>query len=189
MVLGGCEVNLLELTTLYAGLANMGEFAPYQIVISGQQQPENLLADSRGKLTETEGYSQRLFRKETSFIITEMLTTSQLPVNTVKNPETFEVTMNLPKIAWKTGTSYGHRDAWCIGYSPQLTIGVWLGNFDGKGAPMLSGTDAATPVLFALFNTLTRQDTHRWFTGPEQLKMREVCALTGAPPSPTLSYA
>ncbi|MDE0401207.1 MAG: penicillin-binding protein 1C [Candidatus Poribacteria bacterium] len=183
MVLGGCEVNLLELTTLYAGLANMGEFAPYQIVISGQQQSENLLADSRGKPMETEGYSQRLLRKETSFIITEMLTTSQLPVNTVKNPEAFEVTMNLPKIAWKTGTSYGHRDAWCIGYSPKLTIGVWLGNFDGKGVPMLSGTDAATPVLFALFNALTRQDTHRWFTRPEQLKMREVCALTGAPPS------
>ena len=183
MVLGGCEVNLLELTTLYAGLANMGEFAPYQIVISGQQQSENLLADSQGKLMETADYSQRLLRKETSFIITEMLTTSQLPVNTVKNPEAFEVTMNLPKIAWKTGTSYGHRDAWCIGYSPKLTIGVWLGNFDGKGAPMLSGTDAATPVLFALFNALTRQDTHRWFTRPEHLKMREVCALTGAPPS------
>ncbi|MYB93259.1 penicillin-binding protein 1C [Candidatus Poribacteria bacterium] len=183
MVLGGCEVNLLELTTLYAGLANMGKFAPYQIVISGQQQSENLLADSRGKPGETQGYSQRLLRKETSFIITEMLTTSQLPVNTVKNPEAFEVTMNLPKIAWKTGTSYGHRDAWCIGYSPKLTIGVWLGNFDGKGAPMLSGADAATPVVFALFNALTRQDTHRWFTRPEQLKMREVCALTGAPPS------
>ncbi len=183
MVLGGCEVNLLELTTLYAGLANMGEFAPYQIVSSGQQQSENLLAGSRGKPMEPQGYSQRLLREETSFIITEMLTTSQLPVNTVKNPEAFEVTMNLPKIAWKTGTSYGHRDAWCIGYSPKLTIGVWLGNFDGKGAPMLSGTDAATPVLFALFNALTRQDTHRWFTRPEHLKMREVCALTGAPPS------
>ena len=183
MVLGGCEVNLLELTTLYAGLANMGEFAPYQIVISGQQQSKNFSADSRGKPRETEGYSQRLLRKETSFIITEMLTTSQLPVNTVKNPEAFEVTLNLPKIAWKTGTSYGHRDAWCIGYSPKLTIGVWLGNFDGKGAPMLSGTDAATPVLFALFNALTRQDTHRWFTRPEHLKRREVCALTGAPPS------
>ena len=194
MVLGGCEVNLLELTTLYAGLANMGEFAPYQIVssrqsaaVSGQQPSENLLADGFRRLKETEGsegYSQRLLRKETSFIITEMLTTSQLPVNTVKNPEAFEVTMNLPKIAWKTGTSYGHRDAWCIGYSPKLTIGVWLGNFDGKGAPMLSGADAATPVLFALFNALTGQDTHRWFTQPEQLKMREVCALTGAPPSP-----
>ena len=189
IVLGGCEVNLLELTTLYAGLANMGEFGPYQIVVSNQQsavssqhQSENLLAESQR--LKAEGSSQRLLREETSFIITEMLTTSQLPVNTVKNPEAFESTMNLPKIAWKTGTSYGHRDAWCIGYSPKLTIGVWLGNFDGKGAPMLSGVDAATPILFALFTALTGQDTHRWYTTPEQLKTREVCALTGALPSP-----
>ena len=166
MVLGGCEVNLLELTTLYAGLANMGEFGPYQLTKAS-----------------TENYPKRLLRKETSFIITEMLTNSQLPTNTVRNPEAFERTMNLPKIAWKTGTSYGHRDAWCIGYSPTLTIGVWLGNFDGKGAPMLSGTDAATPILFALFTALTGQDTHSWFTEPEGLKTRPVCALSGAPVS------
>ncbi len=167
MVLGGCEVNLLELTTLYAGLANMGEFGHYQLTL-----PRN------------SHLPQRLLRKETSFIITEMLTDSQLPINTVKNPEAFERTMNLPKIAWKTGTSYGHRDAWCIGYSPTLTIGVWLGNFSGKGTPMLSGTEAATPILFALFTALTGQDTHRWFTKPEQLKTRQVCALSGAPVSP-----
>ena len=179
MVLGGCEVNLLELTTLYAGLANMGEFASYQLTL--HQPIRNALPLDAAKI---ESISQRLFREETSFIITEMLTTSQLPPNTVKNPEAFESTMNLPKIAWKTGTSYGHRDAWCIGYSPKLTIGIWLGNFDGKGSPMLSGADAATPVLFALFSALTGQDTHRWFTKPEQLKTREVCALTGAVPSP-----
>ena len=193
MVLGGCEVNLLELTTLYAGLGNMGEFGPYQLTksrrlrssqqsaVSNQQEgiisPENQFSGTESH------FSQRLLRKETSFIITEMLTNSQLPTNTVRNPEAFERTMNLPKIAWKTGTSYGHRDAWCIGYSPKLTIGVWLGNFDGKGAPMLSGTDAATPILFALFTALTGQDTHRWFTKPEQLKTRHVCALSGAPVS------
>ena len=188
MVLGGCEVNLLELTTLYAGLANMGEFKPYQIVVSGQQsavssqQSENLLAESRW--LKAKDYSQRLLRAETSFIITEMLTTSQRPANAVKSLEVFESTINLPKIAWKTGTSYGHRDAWCIGYSPALTIGVWLGNFDGRGAPMLSGTDAATPILFALFSALTGQDTHRWFIKPKQLKTRQVCALSGAPVSP-----
>ena len=200
MVLGGCEVNLLELTTLYAGLANMGEFAPYQLVLRSHPQKSRDRADRGralpmssainrqsqevfGKARPSLTSKKRLLRKETSFIITEMLTTSQLPVNTVKNPEAFEVTLNLPKIAWKTGTSYGHRDAWCIGYSPRLTIGVWLGNFDGKGVPMLSGSDAATPILFALFNALTGQDTHRWFTRPEALKMREVCALTGALPS------
>ena len=196
MVLGGCEVNLLELTTLYAGLANMGEFGPYQLTLprnisrQSQEEYERSIPLNRQPTAESERserpeshFSQRLLRKETSFIITEMLTNSQLPTNTVKNPEAFERSMNLPKIAWKTGTSYGHRDAWCIGYSPTLTIGVWLGNFDGKGAPMLSGTDAATPILFALFTALTGQDTHRWFTEPEQLKTRRVCALSGAPVS------
>lgn len=197
MILGGCEVNLLELTTLYTGLANMGEFEPYQIalwsyqssVVSGQLQEvfdkvNTSLTDDRQ--LKTENYSnKRLLRAETSFIITEMLTTSQRPANAVKSLEVFESTMNLPKIAWKTGTSYGHRDAWCIGYSPTLTIGIWLGNFDGRGSPMLSGTDTATPILFALFTALTGQDTHRWFTKPEQLlKTRQVCALSGAPVSP-----
>lgn len=201
MVLGGCEVNLLELTTLYAGLANMGEFEPYQLVNSGQSsaaqafgnplsikgkggtvEPASALTDNRQPITDN--HSKRLLRPETSFIITEMLTTSQRPTNALKSSEVFERTMNLPKIAWKTGTSYGHRDAWCIGYSPTLTIGVWLGNFDGRGSPMLSGTDAATPILFALFSALTGQDTHRWFTEPERLKTRQVCALSGAPVSP-----
>ena len=208
MVLGGCEVNLLELTTLYAGLANMGEFGPYQLMLSrnshqknGNQPSVSVSRQSqngsersrplnRKPKTESERskrpenhFSQRLLRKETCFIITEMLTNSQLPTNTVRNPEAFERTMNLPKIAWKTGTSYGHRDAWCIGYSPKLTIGVWLGNFNGQGVPMLSGTDAATPILFALFTALTGQDMHGWFTEPEQLKTRQVCALSGAPVS------
>ena len=151
----------------------MGEFAPYQLV-NGELITDNHSPDNQSK---------RLLRSETGFIITEMLTTLQLPANTVRNPEAFESSMNLPKIAWKTGTSYGHRDAWCIGYSPELTIGVWLGNFDGKGSAMLSGTDAATPILFALFTALTGQETHRWFTKPKRLKTRDVCALSGAPVS------
>ena len=185
MVLGGCEVNLLELTTLYVGLANMGEFGSYQLTLPRNSRRGEVTSPLQGfRKPRVENHSsQHLLRKETSFIITEMLTDSQLPTNTVKNPEAFERTMNLPKIAWKTGTSYGHRDAWCIGYSPTLTIGVWLGNFDGKGAPMLSGAEAATPILFALFTALTGQDTHRWFTKPEQLKTRQVCALSGAPVS------
>ena len=184
MVLGGCEVNLLELTTLYAGLANMGEFTPYQLTLPQPINKQNLQGAVPSDFAERKRVPKRLFSPGTSFIITEMLTTSQLPANTVKNPEAFESTMNLPKIAWKTGTSYGHRDAWCIGYSPKLTIGVWLGNFDGKGLAMMSGTDAATPILFALFTALTGQDTHRWFTKPEQLKTRQVCTLSGAPVSP-----
>ncbi len=185
LVLGGCEVNLLELTTLYAGLANMGEFAPYQLTLRMQtpatrgQIPSEKSSGVSNQLAEYPILTTHPLREETCFIITEMLTTPQRP----DFPTAFESTMNLPKIAWKTGTSYGHRDAWCVGYSPTFTIGVWLGNFDGKGSPRLSGADAATPILFALFNALTTQGTHEWFTRPKGMKTREVCALSGHPVS------
>lgn len=179
LVLGGCEVNLLELTTLYAGLANMGAFAPYQLTFFDM--PDHGVEARQGALAvqSMEVVPQRLLREETSFIVTEMLTTLQRP----DFPTAFESTMHLPKIAWKTGTSYGHRDAWSVGYSPTFTIGVWLGNFDGKGSPRLSGADTATPILFALFTALTAQGKHEWFTRPKDMKTQEVCALSGQPVS------
>ena len=58
-------------------------------------------------------------------------------------------------IAWKTGTSYGHRDAWAIGVSPNYTVGVWVGNADGEGKNSLVGVSKAGPVLFDVFNRLS----------------------------------
>ncbi len=174
LVLGGCGVNLLELTNLYAGLANMGEFAPYQLIVDRAAGNEK-----RGGASVSASVS-RLLRPETSWVITEMLTTLKRP----DFPESFEVTGTMPKVAWKTGTSYGHRDAWSIGYSPELTIGVWIGNFNGTGVPILSGSEAAAPILFALFTTLSGEKAHQWFTEPVNLKTRLVCALTGLPLSP-----
>ncbi len=167
LVLGGCGINLLELTNLYAGLANMGEFAPYRIV---NEKVESTSATFAPPV-------RRLLRPETSWLVTEMLTTLQRP----DFPKSFEKTGTFPKVAWKTGTSYGHRDAWSIGYSPALTIGVWLGNFNGVGSPVLSGSEAAAPILFALFTALSSEKTHRWFSKPANLKTRLVCALSGLP--------
>ena len=59
-----------------------------------------------------------------------------------------------PAVAWKTGTSYGHRDAWSVGYSTKYAIGVWAGNFDGHGEKGLSGSEFAAPLLFDLFRAL-----------------------------------
>ncbi len=58
------------------------------------------------------------------------------------------------KIAWKTGTSYGFRDAWAVGVTPRHVVGVWVGNADGEGRPGLTGYSAAAPVLFDLFDLL-----------------------------------
>lgn len=81
------------------------------------------------------------------------------------------------RVGWKTGTSYGHRDAWAIGVTPRYTVGVWAGNADGEGRPELTGIGAAAPVLFDVLNRL---DGDGWFPRPEaHLKEVRVCESDG----------
>jgi penicillin-binding protein 1C len=89
----------------------------------------------------------------------------------------------MPKIAWKTGTSYGRRDGWSIGYNKNYTVGVWTGNFSGIGVPDLSGAGTATPLLFRIFNTIDYDSDEEWFTQPEDCELRQVCSETGLVPS------
>ena len=70
------------------------------------------------------------------------------------------------KAAWKTGTSYGFRDAWAVGMTPAYTIGVWAGNAQGQGVPGLTGARAAGPVMFDILNLLPEDE--RWFEMPGQ---------------------
>src|SRR5690606_13569678 len=90
----------------------------------------------------------------------------------------------LPAVAWKTGTSYGYRDAWSIGYDPRFTIGVWIGNFSGEGRPGLIGAEAAAPLLFDLFSRMDGRSPVAWFQPPENVRERRVCALSGQLPRP-----
>jgi len=90
----------------------------------------------------------------------------------------------LPKIAWKTGTSYGRRDAWSIGYNKRYTVGVWVGNFAGFGIPELSGANTATPLLVKIFNTIDYNSNEDWYTPPADCAVRKVCSETGLPPGP-----
>jgi penicillin-binding protein 1C len=88
---------------------------------------------------------------------------------------------NIP-VAWKTGTSYGQRDAWAIGINKQWTIGVWAGNFEGDGNAALSGAGSAAPLLFTLFNTLTVPEEEMWFKKPEDdLEYITCCGKSGLP--------
>lgn len=81
------------------------------------------------------------------------------------------------KIAWKTGTSFGFRDAWAVGVTPDYVVGVWVGNADGEGRPGLTGTEAAAPVMFDIFSQLPGQ---RWFLQPHlEMEQITVCAKSG----------
>jgi len=104
-------------------------------------------------------------------------------VNRPDFPLNWESTVHLPKIAWKTGTSYGRRDAWSIGYNKRFTVGVWAGNFSGAGIPELSGANTATPLLFQVFNTIDYDDDLPWFSKPADCDVRTVCSETGLPPT------
>lgn len=83
---------------------------------------------------------------------------------------------SLRKVAWKTGTSYGSRDAWAIGITPDYVVGVWAGNADGSTAPGLTGALAAGPVMFDLFNLLPPTG---WFEAPASGVEVSVCPESG----------
>jgi len=109
-------------------------------------------------------------------------------VNRPDFPLNWESTVHLPKIAWKTGTSYGRRDAWSIGYNKRYTVGIWVGNFSGLGIPELSGANVATPLLFTVFNTIDYDADESWFGQPADCDVRMVCSETGLPPATTCTH-
>ena len=161
VILGGCGVTLTELTSLYSCLATNGI-------------KHTLRFASADK---TSG-PDTLFSPQSVWMINEILTGLKRP----DLPNNFENSVNLPHIAWKTGTSYGRRDAWSFGYNPDYTVGVWVGNFDGTGIPELSGAEFATPILFKIFNYLSYNRKANWFKRPAGLDFRLVCSESGLPP-------
>jgi penicillin-binding protein 1C len=98
-------------------------------------------------------------------------------------PEAWDLTRGVPGVAWKTGTSYGHRDAWAVGMSRRYTIGVWVGNFDGRPRQGISGSQHAGPLLFDLFRSIDPEGTA---PAPERVapEMIEVCAVSHQLPGP-----
>jgi penicillin-binding protein 1C len=84
-----------------------------------------------------------------------------------------------PEVAWKTGTSFGYRDAWAIGTTPDYVVAVWTGNADGEGRPGLSGITSSAPLLFDIIRLL-QPSSSRWFIRPvEGMTLTEVCASSG----------
>lgn len=82
------------------------------------------------------------------------------------------------RVAWKTGTSFGFRDAWAAGVTPQYAVGVWVGNADGEGRPGLIGVEMAAPVLFDLVNQLP--NSGRWFDPPyDDMVQVPICRQSG----------
>jgi penicillin-binding protein 1C len=124
MGLGGVGVTLQDLAQLYAGLARLGAAKPLREIM--------LAKDDREPL--------RLMDQAAAWQVGNVLLGTPPPENGVHN-----------RIAFKTGTSYGYRDAWSLGFDGRITIGVWVGRPDGAPVPGLVGRTAAAPILFDAF--------------------------------------
>ncbi|NDC42798.1 MAG: penicillin-binding protein 1C, partial [Chitinophagia bacterium] len=168
VILGGCGVRLDELTAMYSSFANDGNYQPLAYTMPAAV--KKTTADTTTKFT--------VLSSSSAYMLTQVLSELHRP----DLPNAYDIAQGIPKIAWKTGTSYGRKDAWSIGYNKRYTIGVWLGNFSGQGVPELSGANTATPLLFQLFNALDHNAAHDWLEPPAALSFRLVCAETGMVP-------
>ena len=171
MILGGCGATLEELTGMYSIFANEGLWVR---PVFTTDDPVRVAAPLRNAWRPG---GQRILSPAATFMINDILS----KVNRPDFPVNWTSTVHLPKIAWKTGTSYGRRDAWSIGYNKKYTVGVWVGNFSGVGVPELSGANVATPLLFTVFNTIDYDDDGSWFSQPPDCDIRMVCTETGLP--------
>lgn len=132
MILGGVEVNLWDMAQCYRALANDGRFSPLK-VLAGTPDSDGPALISPGACYLTLNMLRDLKRPGVEYY--------------------WHQYQNQWPIAWKTGTSYGKRDAWAIGVSPEWTVAVWIGNFGGRGNADLTGASSAAPLLFALLGT------------------------------------
>ena len=161
--IGSVEITPLELAGLYASLARDGRYIPLRWLAEGHP--------SRGR---------EIFSRGAAYLTRRALARRDRP----DFPSRRQLSGAPPSIHWKTGTSYGHRDAWAAGSGPEHTAVVWLGNFDNSPAVDLVGAEAAGPLLFDLLEAVADRSRPRVASLPTgDLKRVEICAYSGYLPT------
>ncbi len=172
LILGGSEATLWELTSLYRSLA------------WSAAHPEGGPLPSQAWRPHREADNHLLLDPGAAYLTLQAL----LEVNRPGVDSVWETFDSSQPIAWKTGTSFGFRDAWAIGVTPRYAIGVWVGNATGEGRPNLTGFTSAAPILFDLFDMV--DDGDEWFAEPTQhLRQVRVCARSGHTAGPDCADA
>ena len=180
LILGGGEASLFELVNTYAGMAatllsydkNYGEY------------PAN--AYSKLKLILNDEQNTHIGQQSLNIPLTASsiwLTFEAL--KKVSRPETetgWENFRSSAKVAWKTGTSHGFKDAWAIGTTADYVVGVWAGNANGEGRSGLTGTRVAAPVMFDVFSILG--SNNKFYPAYDELVEVEICTKSGNLASP-----
>lgn len=178
LILGGAESNLWDLCKTYAGLTSTLNYYTKTKEYYRTKEFSNLnylhnFQTDFGSETKT----KNIVGAGSIYLTYEAMK----EVNRPEGDEAWQFYDSALEIAWKTGTSFGNRDAWAIGTNKKYVVGVWVGNATGEGRPNLTGVSSASPVLFDLFRVFPRQ---KWFSKPlNDLEEVEVCSQSGMLPN------
>ena len=175
LILGGAESNLWDLCRTYAGLSStLNYFNSHQGTYRKNEFAEPLFLKN-----ETVNFGRQSFNKTIIGAGAVYLTYQAMEeVNRPEEDENWRFYDSARKIAWKTGTSFGNRDAWAVGTDSRYVVGVWVGNATGEGRPNLTGVESAAPLMFDVINLFPRSN---WFQAPlNDLEEVDVCQQSGA---------
>ena len=178
LILGGGEVSVWELATVYSGLV----FELTQYFTEPDQRRWKKLKNLKLLKSDSLEFLQPYQRKGMSVpaIYTMLEMMHGVPEGTGEWDHNSQ--KMAARISWKTGTSFGFKDAWCIGISPEYTIVTWIGNSNGIGRPGLIGLNTAAPLLFELASSLGMKA--EWKKPFDLMRPVEVCSRSGNLPSP-----
>ncbi|GAA3593580.1 penicillin-binding protein 1C [Flavivirga amylovorans] len=174
LILGGAESNLWDLCKSYAALSStLNHFTETSSKYFTNEfcEPTFLASNNIDFGDKTSG--KTLFDAASIYLTYESLK----EVNRPESDESWEFFDGSKQVAWKTGTSFGFRDAWAIGTTKDYVVGVWVGNADGEGRPGLVGVQTAAPILFDVFDLLPNSN---WFSKPfDEMQEIDICKQSG----------
>ncbi len=173
LILGGGETSLWDLTGAYASLSRvLSRYNKEKRYVKGDYHPPVLIQNT-DSINEKKDESDPPLSASSIWLTYEALQ----KVNRPESETGWQYFSSSPGLAWKTGTSFGFKDGWAVGTTPEYVIGVWTGNANGEGRPGLTGITAAAPILFDLVSLTGQKD---WFKTPyEDMTMIRVCAKSG----------
>lgn len=168
LTIGNSEARLLELANAYASLARLGVSRPFQLFFSGGASPSDRLTGS--------SFDRRVADPGAAYLVADMLADNDARTPAF-GPES-ALRFRFP-VACKTGTSSDFRDNWAFGYTPEFTVGVWVGNFDGSPMRHVSGVTGAAPILHELFDHLHERFGTTWYDTPAGISEYRIHPVTG----------
>jgi penicillin-binding protein 1C len=174
LILGGAEVSLWDITNVYAYFARtLNSFR--------KNNGKYNSADKQKAAFTVKNKREKKTLQNTDIISAAAIWQTLNSLSDLNRPEeesSWKSFSSSQKIAWKTGTSFGNRDAWAVGVTPDFAIGVWVGNASGEGRHLLTGVNYAAPILFELFDVLPK--SQQWFEQPyDEMTKMPICTESG----------